>query len=55
MQSRVEDIPVRVIRDTSQGVVPGKESGEQGEEAACLEDGRIGHVHGVTVEIANAE
>ena len=50
-----ENIPVRIIRNTSQSIIPSQESGEEGEETPGLDDWWIGCAHRVTVEIANAE
>ena len=44
-----EGLPVRVICDTSQRIVPGQECREQGKKAAGLDDGWVWHPHGVTV------
>ncbi len=50
-----ENIPVRVIRNTSQSIIPSQESGEEREETSGLNDRWIGRARRVTVEIANAE
>lgn len=42
-------LPVRVVCNTSQSVVPGQECREQREEAAGLDDGWVWRTHGVTV------
>ena len=44
-----EGLPVRVVRNTRQRVVPGQECREQREKAAGLDDGWIGRTHGVTM------
>ena len=50
-----ENIPVRVVRNTSQSIIPSQESGEEREETSGLDDWGIGRAGRVTVEIANAE
>ena len=49
------NIPVRVIRNTSQSIIPSQESGEEREETSGLNNWWIGRARRVTVEIANAE
>ena len=49
------DIPVRIIGNTSQSVVPGQESREKCEETASFDDRRIRHVHCVAVEVSDTE
>ena len=46
---------VGVVGDTGEGVVPGGEGGEQAEEAAGLDDGRVGLALGVAVDVADTE
>ena len=49
------NIPVRVVRNTSQSIIPSQESGEKREETSGLNDWWIGRARRVTVEIANGE
>lgn len=46
---------VRVIRNTSQSIIPSQESSHEREETSGLDDWWIGCAHRITVEIANAE
>lgn len=48
-------LPVRVVGNTSQGVVPSHESGDESEEASCLDDWCVGFALGVALEVADAE
>ena len=48
-------LPVRVVGNTSQGVVPSHESSDESEEASCLDDWCVWFALGVTVEVADAE
>ena len=49
------NIPVAIIRNTGQRIIPGHERRQQREESSGLENGRVGHIHGVAVEVGNAE
>ena len=49
------NVPVAVIRNTGQRVVPGHKRRQQREESSGLENGRVGRIHGVAVEVGNAE
>ena len=50
-----DDIPVRVIRNTSQSIIPSQESGKEREETSGLDNWWVGRTHRVTVKIPNAE
>ena len=50
-----ESIPVRVIRNTSQSIIPSQESSEEREETSGFDDWWVGRAHRITVEIANAK
>lgn len=52
---RRESTPVRVVRDTSQSVIPSQKRSEQSEETTSFDDGRIWCTHGITVKIADTE
>ena len=47
--------PVRIVQDTRQRVIPRRERGQQAEEAAGFDDGRIGHAGAVGMQVADAE
>ena len=53
--SNRKNIPVRVIRNTSQGIIPSHESGEEREETSGLNNWWVGRTGRVTVEIPNAK
>ena len=55
MQDRDDEETVRIVRDTGEGIVPSHEGREQGEESTGFDDGWVGRVGGVAVEIADAE
>lgn len=48
-------IPVRIIRDTRQRVVPGRKGCQQSEKAPSLDHRGIRVVGGVALQVANAE
>lgn len=50
-----QGVPVAVIRDTGQSVIPSQESGQKTEKATRLDDRWVWHAFGVAVEIADAE
>ena len=50
-----ENLPVRIIRNTSQSIIPSHESGEEREETSGLDNWWVGRTRRVTVEIPNAE
>ena len=50
-----ENIPVRIIRKTSQSIIPSQESGEEREETSGLDNWWVGRTRRVTVEIPNAQ
>ena len=52
---RKPDIPIRIIRNTGQSVIPRGEGGEEGEEPAGLDDGSVRHPHRVAVQVPNAQ
>lgn len=49
------NVPVAIVRNPGQRIVPGHKRRQQCEESSSLENGRVGHIHGVTVEVGNAE
>lgn len=49
------NVPVAIIRNTGQRIIPGHERRQQREESSGLENGRVGHIHGVAVEVGDAE
>lgn len=51
----IRNIPVAVVRNTSQRVVPGQESSQETKEATSLDDGWVGLALGVPVEVTDAE
>lgn len=47
--------PVRIVEQTREGVVPGHGGGQQAEETAGFDHGRVGLAGGVAVQVADAE
>lgn len=50
-----EDTPVRIIRDTRQSIVPGRERRQQPKEAAGFVDGHVDLAGRVALQVADAE
>lgn len=55
VDDRDDEEAVAVIGQTCEGVVPGGESAQKTEEAAGLDDGRVGFVVGVALDVSDTE
>lgn len=49
------DVPVAIIRNTGEGVIPSQEGGQKSEKASSFDDGWVRVTFLVAVEIADAE
>lgn len=53
--TEMKSVPVRVIQDTSHGIVPGQESRQQREEATRLLDRGVDPTFGIGIQIRERE
>ncbi len=54
-EKKTAGIPVRIVCDTSQSVVPRKERCQQRKESSCFNNWHVRHIHGVPVQIPDPE
>lgn len=52
---QIKSVPVRVIQDTSESIVPGQERRQQCEEAPSLFDREVDPAFGVRVQVRDSE
>lgn len=50
-----ENIPIRVIRNPSQRIVPSRKRRQQAKETSSLDNRRVGHAGGIAMQVADAE